>query len=164
VGVVVERRRAASPWIDFTWQPAMVLPGTPDAAPWSVLSADADVTAFYAGSTEIALYRTESGHYSDNLAAGAPALWIALRPTGIEPPYDLIAVTADPAEGESFTQAGGDVVGVVPMPRSVHDIVAAFVAAHPVIRSFRKRQRDRAEPDARRRGGRRGRIGADDRF
>jgi hypothetical protein len=27
VGIVVERRRATSRWIDFTWQPVMVLPG-----------------------------------------------------------------------------------------------------------------------------------------
>src|SRR5260370_13954207 len=93
VGVVVERRRATSPWIDFTWQPVMALPGRPDAAPWTVLSSDAEIATFYAGSTEIALYRTESGNYRDNLACGVPLLWVALRPTRLEPPYELFAVT-----------------------------------------------------------------------
>jgi hypothetical protein len=156
VGVVVERRRAASPWVEFVWQPVMVLPGCPGAAPWTVLSIDADRATFYAGSTEIQLYRTESGNYSDNLASGMPSLWIALRPAGIEPPYELLAVTADPAEGESFTQAGEDLVGAVPMPEAVRDILASFVAAHPVVRAFHKRKRDRADPEALARRGPRG--------
>jgi hypothetical protein len=149
VGVVVERRKAASPWIDFTWRPAMVLPGRPDAAPWTVLASDAETATFYAGSTEIGLYRTEAARYRDNLGSGAPCLWVALRPTGAEPPYDLLAVTADPSEGESFTQAGDDLVGAVPMPAPVRAIVEAFVAEHPVAEQvMHKRKRDRADPEA----------------
>ena len=37
VGVVVERRKAASPWIDFTWKPVAVLAGEPEASPWTRL-------------------------------------------------------------------------------------------------------------------------------
>jgi hypothetical protein len=148
VGIVVERRKAASQWIDFTWRPVTILAGQPDAAPWTVLSSTADTTSFYAGSTEVALYRTETGSYRDNLASGAPSLWVALRPTGVEPPYEIVAVTADPAEGESFTQAGDDIVEALPMPASVRDVVEAFVAEHHVERPFFKRKRDRADPEA----------------
>ena len=146
VGVVVERRRASSPWIDFTWQPVMALPGCPDAPPWTVLSIDAGIATFYAGSTEIALYRTESGNYRDNLASDVPLLWVALRPTRLKPPYELFAVTADPAEGEAFTQTGKDVVATVSMPAAVRQIVEAFVAAHPVKQPFHKRKRDGDSP------------------
>jgi hypothetical protein len=148
VGVVVERRKAANPWVDVVWQPAGVLAGVPEAAPWTVLSAGEDRTSFYAGAAEIELYRTETAHYRDNLASGVPSLWIALRPTGVEPPYDIVAVTADPAEGESFTQVGDDVVEAVPMPDAVREIIAAFVAEHHVERPFVKRQRQRADPEA----------------
>jgi hypothetical protein len=148
VGVVVERRKAANPWVDVVWQPAGILAGVPEAAPWTVLSADDERTSFYAGAAQIELYRTESGHYRDNLASGTPSLWIALRPTGVEPPFDIVAVTADPAEGESFTQAGNDVVEAVPMPRAVREIVEAFVAEHYVERPFVKRKRDHADPEA----------------
>jgi hypothetical protein len=148
VGVVVERHKAASRWIDFTWRPVTILPGQPDAAPWTILSSAADKTSFYAGTAEVALYRSETGSYRDNLVSGAPSLWVALRPTGAEPPYDLVAVTADPAEGESFTQAGDDLVEALPMPASVRAIVEAFVAEHHVERPFVKRQRDRADPEA----------------
>ena len=126
----------------------MALPGRPDAMPWTLLSTDAGIATFYAGSTEIALYRTESRNYRDNLAYGVPLLWIALRPTGLEPPYELLAVTADPAEGESFTQTGKDLVATVSMPGAVRETVEAFVAAHPVVQPFHKRKRDHADPDA----------------
>jgi hypothetical protein len=148
VGVVVERRKATSPWIDWVWQPVSVLPGRPDAAPWTVLSEDGERTTFYAGPAEIALYRTETAQYRDNLVSGAPSLWIALRPTGVEPAYDIVAVTADPAEGESFTQAGDDLVEAVAMPASVQEAVAVFVAEHHVEQPFVKRKRDRADPQA----------------
>jgi hypothetical protein len=147
VGVVVERRRSANTWLDVIWRPVAVLPGQPNMAAWTLLSADSDITSFYAGGADISLYRTEAGHYRDNLASDRPTLWVALRSTGTEPPYKLVAVTADPAEGESFTQAGEDVVEVVPMPAPVREAIAAFVAAHRVDEPFYKRERDRADPE-----------------
>ena len=60
VGVVVERRKAQSPWIDFTWRPVTVLVGLPDAAPWTQLSADGDGATFYVGTADIELFRTET--------------------------------------------------------------------------------------------------------
>jgi hypothetical protein len=148
VGVVVERRKAQSQWIDFTWRPVAVLTGAPEAAPWTVLSQDGDGTTFFAGSAEIALFRTETGNYRDNLATGAPTLWVALRPTGAEPPYQLFGVTADPAEGEAWTEAGNDLVDVVPMPERVREMIEGFAAEHHVERPFHKRERDRADPEA----------------
>ena len=148
VGIVVERRRAQSPWIDFTWKPVAALVGLPDAAPWTMLSQDGDGASFYVGAAEIELYRTETANYRGNLGSGAPMLWVALRPTGVEPPYDLIAVTADPAEGEAFTQNGDHLVDAVPMPETVRAAVEAFVAEHHVETPFFKRKRDRADPEA----------------
>jgi Protein of unknown function (DUF3305) len=148
VGVVVERRKAQSAWIDFTWKPVTVLTGVPEASPWTKLADDGDAATFYAGAGDLALYRTETANYRDNLASGAPKLWVALRPTGTEPPYALFAVTADPAEGEAWTEAGSDLVDVVPMPGSVRAALEAFVAEHHVEQPFYKRKRDRADPEA----------------
>ena len=141
VGVVVERRKATSPWLDSVWRPVAVLSGLPVAAPWTALAVAEDAARFYIGSAEIELYRTETEHYRSNLASGAPSVWVALRPTGVVPPYDLFAVTADPAEGESFTQAGDDLVDAVPMPAAVRQIVEAFVAEHHVEQPIYRRKR-----------------------
>jgi Protein of unknown function (DUF3305) len=152
VGVVVERRKARSPWIDFTWKPVAVLAGLPEAAPWTMLSEDGEGATFYVGAAEVGLHRTETANYRDNLGSGAPMLWVALRPTGVEPPYEVFAVTADPSEGEAWTESGSDLVDVVPMPDPMRAVIDAFIAEHHVERPFHKRKRDRADPEAFARG------------
>jgi hypothetical protein len=147
VGVVVERVKAKSAWIDYVWRSVAVLPDVPDMEPWSVLKAEGDVTSFYAGAAEVELFRTETTNYRDNLATGAPLMWVALRGTDGEPPYTVFAVTADPAEGEAFTEAGDDVVDSVAMPDEIREVVADFVAEHHVEREFTKRKRDRTDPE-----------------
>jgi Protein of unknown function (DUF3305) len=153
VGVVVERHKATSQWLDFVWRPESVLTGVPAVAPWTPLGPVGDTTTFYAGSATIDLHRTETANYLSNLASGAPALWVVLRPTDAQPPYDVLAVTADPAEGEAFTEAGNDLVETVPMPAAIASAIEAFVAEHHVERPFFKRQRDRSGPDTERGGG-----------
>jgi Protein of unknown function (DUF3305) len=148
VGVVVERRKAVSQWIDFTWRPVSVLAGQPDTAAWTVLSEKGEGALFYAGAVDIELHRTETGNYRDNLTSAKPSLWVVLRPTNVEPPYEVFAVTADPAEGEAFTEAGNDLVEAVAMPDLIRDALDAFIAEHHVERQFFKRQRDRADPEA----------------
>jgi hypothetical protein len=146
VGVVVERRKAKSAWADVLWRPVSVLAGTPQAAPWTPLAADDDVTLFYAGEAVIELHRTETTNYRDNLASGAPSLWVNMRPTTSEHPYELLAVTADPSEGEAFTDAGSNLIEAVPMPPEVVAIVDQFIATHHVERPFVKRRRDQKAP------------------
>ena len=74
VGVVVERRKAASQWIDYVWQPVSVLPGRPEAEPWMVLAREDNRTTFYAGTTII-----------DECGDGTPAVCsasAAIAPSG----------------------------------------------------------------------------------
>jgi hypothetical protein len=148
VGVVVERRKAKSPWVDYVWRPIAALPGTPDTTPWTVLESDDEATQFYAGAAEIGLYRADTPHYRDNLASGSPGIWVVLRPTGREPPYDVVTVTANPSEGEAFTESGADLVEPVPMPEAVQEMIEAFIAEHHVEHAFTKRKQRRADPDA----------------
>jgi hypothetical protein len=148
VGVIVERRKAASAWIDFTWRAVGILPGHPAAAPWTELSSGGDVSTFYAGAATIDLYRSETPHYEYNLKTGRPSIWIKLRRTGRAMPYDVAAVTVDPTEGESYSEAGDDLVDAVPMPEVIRTALEAFVAEHHVEQVFYKRKRTRADPEA----------------
>jgi Protein of unknown function (DUF3305) len=155
VGVVVERHKAKSPWLDFLWRPVSVLAGVPAAVPWTLIRTEGDVTTFYGGESVIELHRTETANYRDNLASGTPQLWVVLRPAKGEMGFDLLFVTADPAEGEALTGAGNDLVETVPMPALIIEIVESFIAEHHVEQSFFKRQRDRSasRAPARRTGG-----------
>ncbi|MBV8824151.1 MAG: DUF3305 domain-containing protein [Bradyrhizobiaceae bacterium] len=148
VGVVVERRPATNPWIEHVWRPIGVLTGVPEAAPWTSLPGASGADTFYAGAAEVELHRTETANYQDNLTSGQPSLWVVLRPTDGDPPFTVVTVTADPAEGEAFTETATDLVEAVPMPESIAEAVAAFVAEHHVERTFEKRKRDRADPEA----------------
>jgi hypothetical protein len=56
-------------------------------------------------------------------------------------------VTADPAEGEAFTDAGSNLVEAVPMPSNIVEIIARFIALHHVERPFVKRKRDQHAPE-----------------
>jgi len=78
----------------------------------------------------------------------APSVWVALAATGGAPPYEVAAVTADPAEGEGLTEPGQAIVEAVPMPESVREAIIGFVAQYPAEPTFTKRQRDRADPEA----------------
>lgn len=141
VAVVVERRKARSPWLDFVWRPILVLPGNAAAAPGTLLNATEDIALFYAGEAAIELYRTEMANYHANLASGAPSLWVVLRPDAARTFYKLAAVTADPAEGEAFADAGNNLVEALPMPAAVVEMIADFVSLHHVERPFVKRRR-----------------------
>jgi hypothetical protein len=148
IGVVVERSKAMSPWVDYNWRPIAALAGLPDAAAWTPLEDSGDRVTFYAGAAAIELFRTETRNYLANLGSAAPMLWVVLRESGGDPPYELFVVTADPAEGEALTEAGSDLVEPVPMPDSVREIIEAFVTEHHVERTYFKRARDRADPEA----------------
>jgi uncharacterized protein DUF3305 len=149
VGVIAERRKAKSMWADFLWRPVSVFAGIASAAPWTLLEADAEAALFFAGEAVIELHRTETANYRDNLASAAPALWVVMRPIASGPPYELVAVTADPAEGETFTDAGNNLVEAVPMPSAIVEIIARFIASHHVERPFVRRQRDQQTPSRR---------------
>lgn len=148
VGVIVERCRINSPWSEVTWRPTAVLGGLPEADPWTRLSGEDDAVTYYAGPAEIELYRTETANYRDNLASAAPSVWVALLSTAGNPPYEIAAVTADPAEGEAWTEPGQGIVEAVPMPTLVRDVIASFIFEHHVERTFEKRKRNRANPEA----------------
>ena len=146
VGVVVERRKAKSAWADVLWRPVSVLAGTPAVEPWTSLGGDDEAMLFYAGEAVIELHRTEATNYRDNLASGTPSLWVAMQPSASTPPFELVAVTADPAEGEAFTDAGSNLVEAVPMPSDIAAVLEGFIASHHVERPFVKRQRDQNAP------------------
>lgn len=143
VGIVVERRKLDSPWADHVWVPVAVLPDAPDAAPWTPLGGEADAMRFYLGPATLTLYAVDTAHIRDGLELDRPSIWVSIRPTGEEPPVMLVGATADPAEGEGFANAIGDVIEALPMPPEIAARAAAFVAEHHVEREFIKRKRDR---------------------
>jgi hypothetical protein len=148
IGVVVDRLVLDNPWVDHTWLPSAILPGAPAVAAWTVLSDQARLRQFYAGPHQLSFFSVDTANDRDNLSSGAPKIWVSLRPRDGEPPVEVIGVTADPAEGEAFTEAGEDIVEAVAMPAEIALRLAEFIQEHHVERDFYKRRRDQANPEA----------------
>lgn len=146
VGIVVERRASASPWADHAWAPLAVLPEPPPLAPWTELPGTPERRSFYLGPAVLTLHSVDTAHFRENFLAGHAKLWVAIRPTGIEPELEFVGVTADPSEGEVYADNVGDIVEPVPMPAAIAEQVLAFFEAHHVEQEFVKRQRSEHDP------------------
>ncbi len=152
VSVVLERRAAVSKWVDYLWLPVAVLPGAPEMAIGTKLGTTETGERFFAGSFAMELHRTDTATYRDNLATDAARIWVAARPAADGSQPVIVGVTPDPAEGESYTEAGDDIVEHVPMTADLVALLHAFIATHHVEREFIKRKRRRwvtDEPDDR---------------
>ena len=81
VGVIVERRKAESPWLDYTWSVVDVCQARRRRSldPCWIESGH---QPFLLGSSYIHLHRMEASNYRDNLLSGSPSLWVVLRSTG----------------------------------------------------------------------------------
>jgi hypothetical protein len=148
VGVVIEKRKAHSPWVDHVWEAHAVLAEPAAAAPGTPLGQDGGNALFYAGNSLLEAHTYETPQYRDNFMSGAPKLWVVLRPQDGDVLPELVKVTCDPTEGEGYTETGWDIVNIVPMPEPVQAALMAFIDEHHQDRPFIKRKRDRADPEA----------------
>lgn len=149
IGVVVERRRIDHPWAEWTWRPIDAMADPPPIEDWHVLTERGDVTHYYAATATMTLHRKLVEAYRVNLAGEAPVLWVVLQEDdqrGSDRPYRVHMVTASPYEAQDYLDSGEEIVEAVPMPEAVLATVIAFVKAHPEEQAFRKRKRDRIDP------------------
>jgi hypothetical protein len=163
IGLVVERRDLIGEWGGVAWRPTTIFPTPPDVEPGTSLGSTASAHRFYAGAFPLSLYSTDTTNYRDNLASGAPKLWIVMRAETEAPLVQIQLITADPAEGEGATEAGNNIVETIDMPGEIAGVIAAFIAAHHVERAIIKRRRDGQAPDVRWRDGSAGGPGKRDR-
>jgi hypothetical protein len=147
VGVIVEKRKAASPWIDHTWSPAAVVTGLPAAERMTLIGKTEDAERYYLGAADLVFASVDTAQYRDNLMSGQPKLWVVMREDQVDQALELVAVTADSAEGEGYSESESNLVDTVPMAPDIAAALAAFVDEHHVERVFIKRKRDRLDPN-----------------
>jgi hypothetical protein len=146
VAVLVERRPGSTPWQAHVWRAAAVLDAAPPVPPGTLLRQEAGAELRFLGEGSIALHRTDTPNYKDNLDTGAPRVWVLLRPEGDG--VALHAVTADPGEAEIFSESQSEWLEALPLPAALAAQLAAFIAEHHVERVFHKRKRDRQDVDS----------------
>lgn len=145
LGVVVERREIDNRWQRFAWKPVAVIPGAPPVGEWRELVRGERFVRWHAATLPLELHRKETEGYRYNLSAKAPAIYVVLRPQD-GGPHEVapFLVTASPYEAECYLD---DIVEAVPMPDGLIAWVQDFVQRHHVDEPFRKRKRDRIDPD-----------------
>ena len=152
VAVLVESRPGVTMWQERVWRPLAVLEEAPPVPPMTRLREEEGREVWFAGTAEVALHRTATPNYRENLAAEAPRIWVLLRQAGDA--VELAAVTVDPGEAEIFTEGPRDILEALPLPPGIAVLLASFVAQHHVEREFHKRRRDRQDTDSLGRKGR----------
>jgi hypothetical protein len=144
LGVVVERRRSASPWQEWTWRPASVFAGAPPLGDgWRELVHGEGWTHYHAANLPLELHRVETEAYRVNLAQRPPRVFVVLRPASPPDPhaYRPLLLTASAEEAEAYLASGDEIVEGVAMPEAVIAWLRAFVERHHVEQPFVKRQR-----------------------
>ena len=153
VAVLAERRPGATPWAEWSWRAVEVLEQAPDLPAWTVLREEEGRTLFFVDRAEVELHPTDTANYRENLQADPPRVWVVLREADAPPGLRLYTVTVDAGEAHLYADVGNDLLESLAMPAGLRAAVEAFVAEHHVERVFRKRRRDRADPEAMARGG-----------
>jgi len=148
VGVVVERRRLNSRWVDHAWQAVQVLPGAPASPPWTKLAEGEGWERFYIGPAELLLYRRETISYKYNLESSQPSVFVILRRSSDERGIGLHLATVCAGEAHAYAESMEDTVEAVPMPDVIRDWVAEYVTRHHVDEKFYKRKRTKADAEA----------------
>ena len=146
LGIVLERRKSASPWAEWAWRPVSVIPGAPPVEGEGRLLREGEGWAqFHAATLPLELFRTDTEGYKLNLSQDPPRLWVVLRPDesgAVEPFF----VTASAHECEAYQVSGAEIVESVPMPEEVIALVRDFTEQHHVDVPFVKRERKRHFP------------------
>ncbi|MCW2236083.1 DUF3305 domain-containing protein [Azospirillum canadense] len=149
LGIVLERRRSASPWAEWAWHPVSVIPGAPPVeGAWRLLREGEGWAQFHAATLPLELFRTDTEGYKLNLSQEPPRLWVVLRAdeggeSGAVVPF---VVTASAHECEGYQVSGAEIVETVPMPDEVIALLRDFTEQHHVDVPFVKRERKRHFP------------------
>ena len=156
VAVLMQRTPIENRWASERWDPVAVLPvpsgAAQGAAPVCVRD-DATCTQWRFDGHALELHRSEAEGYHLNLVAPDPKVFVAWRthddPT--VPPVFPVMVTVSYNEAARMMD-GGERVDAVPLPETVREWMAPFVAEHYKPEPRRKvRRNDPFTDDASRR-------------
>ncbi len=146
VGVVLRRTPGVTRWAKWAWRAVAVLPGA-GPADWRELRREGDAVEYHAATLSLELYRAETEAYLHGITAREPSVYVVMRKTLGEHPFEVVLITASPYEAQDYCDSGEDIVEKVPMPAGLLAWVGDFVERFHEEEEFVKRRRDRAKVD-----------------
>jgi len=148
LGVVIERRKIANPWQEYSWLPIAVFTGAEPVNEWREISRDDNVVQYHAATMEVEIFRSDTEAYQENLGSEHPSVYVVLSEdddSDNEYPYFVQAVTLSPYEAQDVLDSGEEIVERVIMPEPVLLWLQEFVDEHHVEKPFKKRKRDKLD-------------------
>lgn len=138
MALVAARKATGNAWLPYEWHAVLCRAKREDD-----LAGQADERGTVVGVAPLTLHRTEAENYLFNLSgAEAPSIYSIMNKPADEGGYpELVALTCDPYEAQSFALANDRVVDALPMSPEIEAWVRGFVAAHYKEEPFVKRQR-----------------------
>jgi hypothetical protein len=140
LGIIVERQTLNSPWQDHRWLPVSVMSATGAGKEWRLLVENEKAKSYHAGDYELELHKSDTEAYKLNLTTKPPRLFIVLRPQSDGEFPQVVLLTANPYEAQSYTVGGDEIVEGVTMPPEIAAWVADFVERFHVDEPFVKRR------------------------
>lgn len=146
VGVVLRRTPGVTRWAKWAWSASAVLPGAADVA-WKEMRREGEAVEYHAATLPLELHGADTEAYLACLNADIPSLYVVLRRSEGEHPFEVLHVTASPFEAQDYTDSGEEQVEKVPMPHGLVAWVRDFIEAFHAEEDFVKRRRDRTRVD-----------------
>lgn len=146
VGVVVERRDSANPWLAETWRAIDLVLEPPHGPAWVELRRGDAFEHYLLAAPALELHRSDLASYRYNLGGAEPLAFVVLRKDE-ERPVRVALVTAAPDEAQKWSESGDDLVEGLAMPAPLQTWVQRFCACHPADEPMKKRKRDRHDSD-----------------
>jgi hypothetical protein len=140
IAIVMQRRRAKSPWAEFVWEPFDVIPGHVGSGTRLLRERD-DAKQWLHPGFRIEMHRDEAEGYYLNLTAPDPRVFILWRMEGDDalPTH----VTASSEEAARWMDGGHSVDGVK-MPREIFAWAGEWVEKNYKPKPFEKRIKPRS--------------------
>jgi hypothetical protein len=130
VSVILERRPAASRWIDHVWSATGITigrqPATAEARP---VRTEGDTAFFLVGGLDVTLFRDECESYYYNLVSDSPRAYVLAHVEGDGQPPQPFRVSMSFDEAHAYLE-GEDEVYAVDVPPELYRWAEAFVIAN----------------------------------
>jgi len=146
LGVVIKRAPGVTRWTPHVFNVTAVIPGA-KRADWSFLRRDGDAVEFHAATVLLELHRTDTEAYLAGLSAKTPSIYVVMRESERNRPFDVVLATASPYEAQDYADTGEELVEKVPMPEGLVAWIRDFAALHHEDEVFIKRRRDKKRID-----------------
>ena len=129
-------------------QPSSLMLPAPPLVPRTRMAVTQDgVETWFIATVPLVLHPGDADNMRMSLVMSPPRIWVALSGADDTARVAVVAVSADPFEGEAMATDPSLTVAALPMPPGLRDHIADYAAQFPEGERFRKKKRSSIEAE-----------------